>query len=244
MDENKFIKVATYANATDAEHIRNVLEANGISAFIDAAATNTALSYVGTALGGVRVFVRADDVQHAIEVIASDDDASNSGRAPWFCGSCEEEIEGSFDICWSCGEPREQVARPLPNSRKIDHFKAGIAVDGTANAPTSFRRDLDSTNPYAALTATEVARTQHDQPVAISQEAEDMLLRAWRASIIGIGLFPLILHFYSMYLLIRATMIAKDFSPDGNKRFYRAFVVNVIFGCVWTAFLRFMLSFR
>ena len=90
--------------------------------------------------------------------------------------------------------------------------------------------------------ASEAMATPSDQHAEINQYAEAMLLRAWRASIIGIVFVPFVLHMYSMYLLIRAAMIATTFSPDGSKRFYRAFIVNVIAGCVWGTIIGLMLG--
>lgn len=77
--------------------------------------------------------------------------------------------------------------------------------------------------------------------VEINEAAEAMLQRAWRASIIGIVLFPFLLHLYSTYLLIRAGTTAATFSPEGEKRFYGAILVNLGAGCVCGMAIGFLL---
>ena len=86
----------------------------------------------------------------------------------------------------------------------------------------------------------ETYATPSDQQPEFNEDAEAMLLRAWRAAIIGLLFLPFVLHLYSMYLLIRATMTATSFSPDGQKRFYRTFGVNVVAGCAWGMMIKFM----
>ena len=72
----------------------------------------------------------------------------------------------------------------------------------------------------------------------IDEEAEAMLLRAWRASILGLVFLPIVLHLYSMYLLIRAATRADAFSADGKKRFYLAFSVNLLAAGLWSMVFR------
>lgn len=32
-----------------------------------------------------------------------------AAMAPWFCATCGESVEGSFDCCWNCGRSRDLV---------------------------------------------------------------------------------------------------------------------------------------
>ena len=45
-----------------------------------------------------------------------------------------------------------------------------------------------------------------------------------------------------MYLLLRAAVTTRTFSPDGEKRFYRAFAVDVVAAIVWGLVIRLALS--
>lgn len=243
MATSEFVEIAAFANAVEAEHVRSVLEENGVSAFIDGAAANTALSYVGTALGGVKVFVRAADAVQAREIVEDQRAGSDVSVMSWFCGTCEETVDGTFEVCWSCGQDRARAERPFPVTRDGDHFKSdcGSGGDDVADTVTPDYSAYDVANPYASPTTVETTTPSHRQ-AEINEDAEAILLRAWRASIIGIVFFPFILHLYSMWLLMRAAMTAPRFSPDGQMRFCGAFVVNVVAGCVCGMIIRLLLG--
>lgn len=236
MAASEFFEITACSNAMEAEQIRSILEEHGVSAFIDGANTNTALSYVGTALGGVRVLVPAADAEKAIEIVESARGESAVPSVPWYCGQCNETIDGAFEVCWSCGNPRADIEQPLPITPTNDAcVESGFEEGDVADTPIPEFSDLDydESNPYASPMTTGSTSAQCDKPPEINDEAEAMLLRAWRASIIGIVFFPVATHLYSMYLLIRAANTATTFSPNGQKRFYRAFGVNVVAGCLW-----------
>jgi hypothetical protein len=226
-----FLKIASFANASEADQVRSVLEENGISAFVDGANASTALSYVGSALGGVRVLVRAADAPRATEIIEALGDDGDSPAETWFCGECQEEVDGDFQVCWSCGKERSEVDQPFPVSNK-DRTVADRDRHSEENVEADDYADDDQSNPYAAPKSPTDVMTPAEQDVEIHPEAEAMLVRAWRASIIGLVFFPLIAHLYSMVLLIRASALTSNFSPEGRKLFNRALVVNVIAGCL------------
>jgi hypothetical protein len=233
MSRPELVKIAACANAIDAEQIRSRLEQHGIAAFLDGANANTALSHVGTALGGVRVLVRMTDAEQAAEIVASARRDSMASPDPWYCGQCEEEIEGGFDICWSCGNARADVGRPLPVTSDDQRLEPARGADFGEVTPTPDYDGYDDANPYTPPITPDSASTQRAVAPELNKEAEAMLVRAWRASIIGTIFLPIVLHFYSMYLLIRAANMTPVFSPSGRKKFYRAFAVNVVAGCLW-----------
>jgi hypothetical protein len=233
MVTSDFVEIAACANAVEAEQIRSVLDQHGVAAFVDGAAANTALSYVGTALGGVRVLVSATDAARAAEIVETGRDESNIMHSPWYCGQCHETIDGSFELCWSCGNAREDVERPLPDTGEEVHFESEPEECDEIAATTLDYSGYDESNPYASPMTPANSERQNEKRPEINEEAEAMLLRAWRASIIGTVCLPFVMHLYSMYLLIRAANTAAVLSPSGERRFYRAFAVNVVAGCVW-----------
>lgn len=112
-----FVQIASFGNAAEAEQLRSVLEDHEVPAFVDGANANTALSHVGSALGGVRVLVSVSDAQRAAEIIESLVEEDDTSGGPWFCGRCKKEVDGDFQVCWSCGEPRTprtDVEQPFP----------------------------------------------------------------------------------------------------------------------------------
>jgi hypothetical protein len=224
----EFVDVTACANEAEAQQVRNVLGEYGISARVDGGAVNTALSFVGPAnLGGVRILVPAADAERAAEIVRSLGVADETSGAAWYCGKCEETIDGDFQICWSCEEERSAVEAPFPNSG--DETQKRVDFDREANAGASLgTTEFDLSNPYASPQTQAAAEDPEKYaPLEINEEAEAMLLRAWRAAIIGIVFIPVLTHFYSMYLLFRAAAMVENFSPQGKKRFYRAFAVDL-----------------
>lgn len=243
MTSRDLVEVANCANELEAEQLRGLLEEVGIAAFIDGAAVNTMMSHVGTALGGVRVLVESGHEQPARELVAS----LGSGGEPWYCCRCREQIEGNFDVCWSCGQPRSQVESPRPRAPEADQPADEYAGDQSVQPAASIhvndarllraeRGDYDHANPYASPRAPQAV--SRDEPDAVHPDAEAMLLRAWRAAIIGLLLLPVILQLYSMWLLIRAAMLTSVFTPEGQRRYYGAMALNVLGGGLWIALFR------
>ena len=251
MDDLNLVKVATYMNSARADLVCGILEGNGIQAFADGANTNTMMSHVGSALGA-RVLVPAKDVDRALEIIEAIEEESAVPGSDWYCGRCKEHVEGTFQACWSCGQAREQVqeiptASVNPQETSAESTSAFIKdspvlSDESATEPVvanfeSANRDRteqNSGNPFAAPETVEGLAASTEKPSdEIDPEAEEILLRAWRASLIAIVLLPVILNLYSMFLLMQASIRTEKFSPEGQKRFYWAFVMNLIGGALW-----------
>ena len=51
----KLIKIATFQNSLDAHFAKGLLEAEGLQSYLEGEHGNLALSYVGSAIGGVRL---------------------------------------------------------------------------------------------------------------------------------------------------------------------------------------------
>lgn len=65
----KFKKIRSYMTEFEAEQAKNLLEASGIDAFVEGANTQTTLSYIGLAVGGVKLLVSEQDELRAIEAL-------------------------------------------------------------------------------------------------------------------------------------------------------------------------------
>ncbi len=114
-DPNRLVTIAGCGNAAEADMLKIALEGQGINAVVDGGDLSTALSYIGSAIGDVKVLVRQENAQRAKAiVIATRESYVAPDKAPWFCGKCMEEVEGGFEICWSCGEIRDEVESPFP----------------------------------------------------------------------------------------------------------------------------------
>jgi hypothetical protein len=102
----KLVTLLKCAQAWEAEIVRDRLMAAGIQAFVQGSESATSLSYVGTALGGVKVQVPEDAVDHARRLMA-EDERQRATAGPWNCPRCGEPNEAAFDFCYSCSMPRD-----------------------------------------------------------------------------------------------------------------------------------------
>lgn len=227
MAKNDLVEIMACGNAVEAEQVRATLNHHGVTAFVSGANTQTTLSYVGSALGGVRVLVQSTDASKAIEIVAKLRAEADVATPPWFCGQCEEVIDGAFDVCWGCGRPREEVEQSLPDARESDPEREDRNEIITPAEDHSMK-DAASSKAFSPM-PTDSAMCE-STPGKGNEEVEAMLLRAWRASILGVTFFPLLV--YSMYLLFEAANATERFSLTAERRFYRTLVSNVIFGCV------------
>ncbi|RMG39791.1 MAG: hypothetical protein D6725_04645 [Planctomycetota bacterium] len=115
--------VARFGNASEAELARAVLASHGIDAFVlgeDAAIT---LSYIGPALGGVELRVRAADADRARRILQRAHRRDASGESALRrCPRCGTAVERQFAVCWNCGGTMEaaQPAEPPPVLPELD----------------------------------------------------------------------------------------------------------------------------
>ena len=101
---------------TEAEMLKHAIEAEGIDITVDGAALNTTFGAIsGPMISAVKLIVRREDAAEALELI---EEIKESWAAPdqdaWYCEACHEEIDGGFQICWSCGGDRDEVAGEFP----------------------------------------------------------------------------------------------------------------------------------
>jgi len=109
MTESTLVQIASYATEVEADYVRSLLREDGIPAYVDGAASNTMMSHIGTALGGVRLLTNSGNAEAAVKFLASLEDNSTHSGETWFCGECEETIDAGFQVCWACGKERHVV---------------------------------------------------------------------------------------------------------------------------------------
>ncbi|MCA9199477.1 MAG: hypothetical protein KDA87_18150 [Planctomycetales bacterium] len=229
----KLVTIARYPNAHVAQLIQSHLLAQGIRAHVSGTNVANMLSHVGSALGGVRLQVAADDVEQANQVLLS---LQDEGRiAGWLCGRCHEEVDPGFEICWNCQAHRSEFANPLPQTTDSQRTKSPAPLDDTTPpmsqfVPSDEAAGVDTPNPFApaAIAGEDVGQQPGHEFLAEQQEEVNAMIdRAWRASVLGMMLLPPLLNFYSMYLLMRVA--AYDAPPSSKKRILArwTFAVNL-----------------
>lgn len=197
MGDRSLITVATFGSPAEATLARGRLEEQGIAAFLQGAETGTTLWHVGTALGGVKLQVARSDLARAKELLESEEAPSSVG--PWTCATCGSQVDEGFEVCWSCG--------------------------ATFDAQPEAAREP---GPAAAEVAPpESEAVQPSAPESSREQAEELLARAWRASLIGIVLFPGLTHLYSATLLARYHQIRSDLARS-DPRATAAALINIV----------------
>lgn len=142
----KFVVVAKFFNEQEAHIAKANLAAGGVESMVEGANTNAMLSHVGSALGGVRLLVAEADKNRAQEILAAYEKQnargkSTQGHSTWFCGTCREVLDVSFETCWSCGNERSEVEQAMPSDLE-NHPELAEQIIATEDDPTSRADEL------------------------------------------------------------------------------------------------------
>ncbi|PQO33107.1 hypothetical protein [Blastopirellula marina] len=237
MPSPEFIKIASWHNAADAEHAKAVLNWNGVDAFLEGADLKTSLSYIGSALGDVKLIVRSEDAERASKLLNSLIlEARDPQRGPWFCGACEEVIEPGFELCWSCGQPRSEVEAPFPETAALASDPVSSDPRDPANATLPETASTDPANPYAPPLVHKMQEPADNEEASDQEEADDLVMQSANAAVLGI-LIPLFGTLYSLFLLFAALRLSWKYSPETRQLIVQSLVVNFVVSAIWLALL-------
>lgn len=166
-DPAKPVSIAICNNVSEADMLKIALEEQGIDATIDGAALNTTFgSMAGPVIAGVKIIVRQEDASEAVSIINATREAYVAPvKEKWFCGKCLEEVEGSFEVCWSCSLPRDEIEAPFPSTATVVEAMDFPKVD-------TDELGRSSENPYESPRAMGVADENEDDE--LSPEAKAM----------------------------------------------------------------------
>jgi hypothetical protein len=223
----RLVTVATFDNTPAAHVAKSELAAAGIQAVVTDETVVSQLWHIG-ALNGMKLQVAEENVADARSVLYGESDAPDARqRTEWRCLNCLEVIEPDFDVCWSCGSARADADDPAfvpPASEPpLAHHEAFAGNELHAGKPDP----IDPGNPYAAGRA-QAALDEDEELPAASEAIEETVIRAWRASVIGLGLFPVALHAYSLGLLGYIALAGSQLSAAGKLRFVAALVIDLL----------------
>ncbi len=232
----RLVTIASFGQPEDAYLARNQLERAGIPAVIVDASSAGTMWYFGAATGGAKLQVSEDDAQRAreflLDVVSDPDRHDLAGY--WRCLSCQEIVDPGFDICWSCSSPKEEMqdktfqptlAQVVESPSESDPPDTPlILMRPSAEAAGEFHD-----NPYSP-SCVQASSARPPLDVAAPRNMDELVIRAWRASVIGALVCPPILNVYSMYLLIWVSLKGPYLSAKVNRRFYAALVINILVG--------------
>ena len=170
MQQTDLVTIATFATSHEAGIARAELEASGIEAFVNDAASNITLSHIGTALGGVKLQVNQQDAARAREELKSLDEVSDIPE--WICSECNSEVDAGFQTCWSCGN----ACSPDQATASLDPEQSSETTNSVSLAGTEAK----------ALTGLE--------------RTDDVAKRAWRAALLGVLFAPLLIYAIAIVL--------------------------------------------
>lgn len=225
-----FVTLLRHASLYEAQQLRNLLADVEIPAFIDSEAST---SMMGHQMLDVRLMVQDKHEQEAREILRDAVNQATAEHGPdWFCGSCEEVIEGAFDVCWSCGESREDVARDSPSlltAGAADSSEWSTTSGASPELDRSFDRSLNDRNPYASSSL--FAGSIADLEGPLTEEANQHLKRALMASAVGLLIIPVLMNAYSIYLLL--SFPPSSWDDGARRRFYTAWGLNLLSILCW-----------
>jgi hypothetical protein len=116
---DKFITVATYSLAYEAELARNLLAAEGIAALVGGDMAGSLLPTFE-----IQLQVAAGDAQKAAALLAAAESAtldedweSKAESGVWTCSLCGEAVPEGETACRSCQTPRDAIRATRPASQ-------------------------------------------------------------------------------------------------------------------------------
>jgi len=107
--KQKFVTIAA-GNISEADLIKNILEANAIKSYLKDENLGTWVPYMASpgGAGAVKIAVAESDVGRAKTIVKemssreSETQQRQSQEDSWICPSCGEVVEGQFAQCWNC----------------------------------------------------------------------------------------------------------------------------------------------
>ncbi|WP_434357828.1 DUF2007 domain-containing protein [Parasalinivibrio latis] len=95
------------ANGLEAHSLKGMLESEGINVRLSGEALNGAVGELPADQTGVTLWVEEYRLSKAKEYLTR---YESQVSVSWHCAGCGEENEGSFEICWQCGQERTETA--------------------------------------------------------------------------------------------------------------------------------------
>lgn len=229
---DNLVRIATYWNSFDAETAKLHLDRYGIPSIVSSGAMNAMLGELGGTLSPIELLVREEDMERT--TLALDEFLSQGGKENWTCRKCREEVPGTFLICWSCGGDR--ATHEAPTFKEAGELDESSSVEIDAETFVERNHAMLATDPSSLLlpyappntlssSARLLANGSKAPSASSTAELEAIVDRAWKAAIIGI-LLPVVLHFYSLYLLCQSCRSSEPLSVAHQRKFFFTLVID------------------
>jgi hypothetical protein len=114
---DRFVTIASYASTPEAEMAKNLLETEGIAAFLAGEMTASTLTAFAGAAAEVRLQVREEDAARAVSLLATasagatldEDWEAQAERGLCVCSLCGMVIPVAESVCPACGTPSNRI---------------------------------------------------------------------------------------------------------------------------------------
>jgi hypothetical protein len=248
---DRLITVATYNVSFEAEAAKNLLEAEGIRAFVSGGLTGSLLSTFW-----IHLQVQEEDAPRAsailAEVEASRDpdweEGAEKGAGVWTCSLCGEPVADEVEVCPSCQTLREAIHTPAmevqreppPPPLRPDAVQVRDQVTTTASPPPAPQPSLE--------TAMDEGPREPKSPYADGDDLARRALIDSVCSLVGLsgvcildGPIPLLLLAICYVLLVALSWwylfhlfsFTEALSPRGLRYIYVALALNGIAFFFW-----------
>jgi hypothetical protein len=227
---DKFAVLRECADQFEAQTIRIRLAAEKIPVLITGTDPNFALSLGGAATSRpVRVEVEHSDLERA-DILLKQDQLRATQTESWVCCRCHEQNAPTFDICWSCNKMHDKTTvndqgQPVPSESKPGDKRRPEIAERLHR--TDLGQDPRSTHEQALL-ADQTRLTTPSAPTPTGQDHETQtasVSRCARSAVVGILLFPPLLNFYSIYLLLNLDSTVYR-NSDTRRRVWSVWIFN------------------
>lgn len=224
MPDPKLKKISSFLTEFEARAACNRLQDNGIPAYIEGAAGQTALSYIGPAMSGVRLLVDQEHEMLAKQILL-EPGARSENIGPWTCGTCFSEVDEGFEVCWKCGSLRSE-AEWIAEADEGELRPEKLCYSDESEAGRE-RQTRTGNNPYETPKS-ETLRMAADVSAEFQLRQEAIVDRAWKAAILGAVLLPLVTHIYALWCLFAAAQIPAEFSSHAKFRFRMTLLISIV----------------
>lgn len=131
--ENEFTKIGSYQYSSEAVIIKGKLESEGVEVFMADNFTIDTDPLVSNAIGGVKLFVRSEQLEKAMSVLAE-------------ISRYSVDDKGEAIICSQCGSEKVELGTTVKEGKSLFAFLFGFLIAGGMPVYTKYRYRCNSCN--------------------------------------------------------------------------------------------------
>jgi hypothetical protein len=236
MADNSVV-VARYIFSYEAELARNMLEAQGIAAYVTGGAIGLA-----HAADAFQLAVHSNDAVRASAILAAyeaevslEEDWENKaaeGRGTWTCSVCGEPVAETMETCFACSTPRDAIRTDRPPTLRAPHRDIPPEAIQSEDQTASKRPLVVNTDPVLPEGDPEPGSPEK----AVALVGADLL--AQRAFLLSWLSFPIVLLLpVAWWNLLSALGHFDELTPRGRRRFFAAALLDVAVTIVYAPLL-------